>query len=134
MHATYSMCGDFRHVVNKHYYGKSGRGVLPDIFKKYSLNTCPSWPQTLSFECREVRRKRKNGRYSHYLFCVRICFYRELGNYVINKCDLTHEGHIVNESSFLTHARIEFDLIEYEKNQLATFGKIGGTALNAKMD
>ena len=35
-----SMCGGFRHIVNKYYYGKSGRGVLPDIFGKYSLNTC----------------------------------------------------------------------------------------------
>ena len=81
--AYISMCGGFRHVVNKYYYGKSGRGVLPDIFNKYSLNTRPSWPQTLSFECREVRRKRKNGKYSHCPFCVRICFYRELGNCVI---------------------------------------------------
>ena len=82
MHATYSMCGDFRYVVNKYYYGKSDRGVLPDIFGKYSLNTCPSWPQTLSFECRDVR-KRKYEQYSHCPFCVRICFYREVGNYVI---------------------------------------------------
>ena len=77
-----SMCGGFRHVVNKYYYGKSGRGVLPDIFEKYSLNTCPSWPQTLSFECREVR-KRKNEQCYQCPFCVRICFYREVGNYVI---------------------------------------------------
>ena len=41
MLTTYnSMCGDFRNVVNKYYCGKSGRGVLPDIFEKYSLNTC----------------------------------------------------------------------------------------------
>ena len=57
--AYISICGRFRHVVNKYYYCKSGRGVLPDIFGKYSLNTCPSWPQTLSFECREDK-KRKN--------------------------------------------------------------------------
>ena len=37
--AYISRCGGFRHVVNKSYYGKSGRGVLPNIFKKYSLNT-----------------------------------------------------------------------------------------------
>ena len=48
------------------------------------------------------------------------------------KCDLVHESHIVNESSILTHARIESDLTEDEKNQLATFGKMGSTALNAK--
>ena len=76
------MCGGVRYVVNEYYYGKSGRGVPSDIFKNYSLNTCPSWPQTLSFECREVR-KRKNEQYSHCPFCVRICFYREVGNCVI---------------------------------------------------
>ena len=69
-----SMCGGFRNVVNKYYCGKSGRGVLPDIFEKYRLNTYPSWPQTLSFECREIR-KRKKEQYSHCPFCVRICFY-----------------------------------------------------------
>ena len=51
---------------------------------------------------------------------------------MITKCDLAHEGHIVNESSILTHARIESDLTKDEKNQLATFGKMGSTALNAK--
>ena len=38
---------------------------------------------------------------------------------------LVHEGHIVNESSICTHARIESDLIEDEKDQLVLFGKIG---------
>ena len=57
--AYISMCGDFWYVVKKYYYGKSGHGVLPDMFKKYSLNMCPSWPKTVSFECREVRRKIK---------------------------------------------------------------------------
>ena len=51
---------------------------------------------------------------------------------MIKTCDLAHEGHIFNESSILTHARIESDLTEDEKNQLAIFGKMGGTALNAK--
>ena len=45
---------------------------------------------------------------------------------------MAHEGYIVNQSSILTHARIESDLTEDEKNQLATFGKIGSAALNAK--
>ena len=45
---------------------------------------------------------------------------------------MAHESHIVNESSILTHARIESDLTKDEKNQLATFGKMSGTALNAK--
>jgi len=45
---------------------------------------------------------------------------------------LVHEGHIVNESSILTDARIESDLTEDEKNQLAVFGKMGSTAQNTK--
>ena len=52
--------------------------------------------------------------------------------YVSIVCDLAHEGHIVNGYSILTHAGIESDLAEDEKNQLVTFGKKGGTALNAK--
>ena len=40
-------------------------------------------------------------------FYVRICFYSDLGHYVIKKCDLIHEGHIVNEASILTHTKIE---------------------------
>ena len=125
------MCGGFRHVVSRYYYGKSDRGVLPGIFEKYSLNTYPFWPQTLSFECKEVR-KRKNEQCSPCPFCVRICFYREVGNYVIKKCDLSHEGHIVNGSSISTHAKTESDLTDDEKKQLATFGKMGSTGLNAK--
>ena len=65
------MCDGFRHVVRKYYYGKLDHGDSPDIFKNYNLNTCPSWPQTLSFECREVR-KRKNQQYSYCPFYVRI--------------------------------------------------------------
>ena len=45
---------------------------------------------------------------------------------------MVHEGHIVNESSILTDARIESDLTEDEKNQLAVFGKMGSTAQNVK--
>jgi len=129
--AYINMCGGFRHIVYRYYYGKSDRGVLPGIFEKYSLNTYPFWPQTLSFECKEVR-KRKNEQCSPCPFCVRICFYREVGNYVIKKCDLSHEGHIVNGSSISTHAKTESDLTDDEKKQLATFGKMGSTGLNAK--
>ena len=45
---------------------------------------------------------------------------------------MVHEGHIVNEPSILTHAKIESDLIEDEKNQFAVFGKMGSTAQNTK--
>ena len=39
---------------------------------------------------------------------------------------------IVNESSIFTHAKTESNLTDDEKNQLATFGKMGSTGLNAK--
>ena len=45
---------------------------------------------------------------------------------------MSHEGLIVNESSIFTHAGIESDLTDDEKNQLTTFGKMGSIGLNAK--
>ena len=45
---------------------------------------------------------------------------------------MAHEGHIVNESSIFTHARIKSDLTEDDKNQLATFGEMGSAPLNTK--
>ena len=41
-------------------------------------------------------------------------------------------SYIVNESSIFTHARIESDLTDDEKNQLAIFWKMGSSTLNAK--
>ena len=96
------MCGGFRYVV-RIFFIKSGRGDTPDNFNNFNFNTCPSWPQTSSSECREVR-KRKN---EQYFYCP----------------VLVHEGCIVNESSILNRARIEYDLTEDEKNQLDVFGK-----------
>ena len=43
-----------------------------------------------------------------------------------------HKGHIINESSIFTHARTESDLADDETNQVARFGKIGSTGLDAK--
>ena len=45
---------------------------------------------------------------------------------------MVHEDHIVNESSIFTHARIESNLVDDEKNQLAIFEKMGSSALNTK--
>ena len=67
-------------------------------FQELQFEYVPFWPQALSFECREVR-KRKNEQYSYCPFCVRISFYRDVDYYVIKKCVLVHEGHIINESS-----------------------------------
>ena len=33
------LCGNFRCVISKYYYDKSGRGKIPDIFKTMDLNT-----------------------------------------------------------------------------------------------
>ena len=79
--------GDFRFVVSKYYYGKSGRGKFPDIFDTMDLNTehYSSWPQSLVFECRDIR-KRKNNEFISCPFCIRISFDRDIGRYVIKKC------------------------------------------------
>ena len=78
--------GDFRFVVSKYYYGKSGRGKFPDIFNAIYLNTehCSSWPQSLTFECREIR-KRKNNEFTSCPFCIRISFDRDIDHYVIKR-------------------------------------------------
>ena len=64
--------GDFRFVVLKYYYGKSGRGKISDIFDTMDLNTehCSSWPQLLTFECREIRKRKtmKNSHRAHSVF------------------------------------------------------------------
>ena len=54
------MCSGFRYIVRKCYYGKSSRGDPPDIFKNYNSNTYSPWPLTLSFECRDVRKRKKS--------------------------------------------------------------------------
>ena len=63
-----NMCGGFRHIVYRYYYGKSDRVVLPGIFEKYSLNTYPFWPQTLSFECKEFKKRTSSVLLAHFVF------------------------------------------------------------------
>ena len=79
--------GDFRFVVLKYYYGTFGRGKLPDIFDTMDLNTehCSSWPQSLTFECREIR-KRENNKFTSCPFCIRVSFDRDIGHYAIKRC------------------------------------------------
>ena len=126
--------GDFRFVVLKYYYGKSGRGKIPDIFDTMDLNTehCPSWPQSLTFECREIRKRKNNEVFTLCPFCVRISFDRGIGHNVVKRSVFTHEGHVVNQASISDHASYESDLSDDEKNQLAKFRKMGSTAQNAK--
>ena len=124
--------GDFRCVVSKYYYGKSGRGKIPDIFNTIDLNIkhCSSWPQSLIFEFREIRKRKKNE-FTSCLFCIRISFDRDIYHYVIKRSVLTHEGNIVNQASISGHASYESDLSDDEKNQLAKFRKMGTTTSNA---
>ena len=127
--------GDFRVVISKHYYGTSGRGKFPDIFNTMDLNTehCSSWPQSLTFECMEIR-KRKNNEFTLCPFCILISFGWDIGHYVIKRSILTHEGHVLNQASISGHASYESDLSDDEENQLAKFGKMGSTDQNTKND
>ena len=126
--------GDFRFVVSKYYYGKFGRGKIPDIFNTKDLNTqnCSSWSQSLTFEYWEIR-KRKNNEFSLCPFCIRISFDMDFCHYVIKRSVLTHEGHVVNQVSISDHASYESDLSDDEKNQLAKFGKWVGLLRMRKM-
>ena len=90
--------GDFQFVVSKYYYGKSGRGKIPNIFNIMDLNTehCSSWHQSLTFECRVIR-KRNNNEFTSCPFCIRIYFDRGIGYNVIKRSVLIREGHVVNQ-------------------------------------
>ena len=67
-----------------------------------------------------------------YPFCVRISFDRKIGRYVIKKCVLAYDGHVVNEAFIYGHARFQSDLCEDEKNQLTKFGRIRSTVQYTK--
>ena len=127
--------GDFQYMVRKYYYDKSSRGEIPEIFKTIDLDTllCSSWLQILSFECREIR-KRKNHEHMSCPFYVCLSFDRKIGRNIIKKCVLAHEGHVGLEASIYGHARFESDLSVDEKNELVKCGRMGSTAENAKMD
>ena len=116
--------GDFRCVVSKYYYGKFGKDL--------NTQNCSSWSQSLTFEYREIR-KRKNNEFSSCLFCIRISFDRDIYHYVIKRSVLTHEGHVVNQVSISDHASYESDLSDDEKNQQAKFGKWVGLLRMRKM-
>ena len=122
---------DFWLVVSKYYYGKSGRGKILDIFNTMDFNTehCSSWPHSLTFECREIRKRKKNE-FTPWPFCIRISFDRDIDHCAIKRSVLTHEGHVVNQASISGHASYESDLSDDEKNQLAKFEKMGSTAQN----
>ena len=52
--------GGFRFAMRKYYFGLSGRIDLPDVPANSSLDTneFDRWPQSISFECREIRKRK----------------------------------------------------------------------------
>ena len=93
------------------------------------LNTehCSSRPQSLTFECREIK-KRKNDEFTLCPFCIRLSFDRDNGHCIIKRSILTHEGHVVNQASFSGHVYYKTDL----SGDLAKFGRVDSTTQNAK--
>ena len=124
--------GGFRFVMLKYYFGISGRSSLPDVLADSYLDTTISdrWPQSISFECREIRKRKC---YYHYecLFCVRIVFDRSVCGHVVKLCQLYRVGHVVNLSSIVGHVKFEADLSVEERSQLANFGQNGYTGLQS---
>ena len=116
--------------MRKYYFGLSGRSDLPDVLAHSYLdkNEFDRWPQSMSFECREIR-KRKGVDYSYCPFCVRVTFDRSVDVYVVKRCRSLHIGHVKNFSSIVGHVRFEADFSVQERSQLAIFGKIGYTSL-----
>ena len=52
--------GGFRFVMRNHYVGASGRGDLLDVLLGVYLDPVyfPKWPQSITFECREIRKRK----------------------------------------------------------------------------
>ena len=83
--------GDFRFIINKYYFGESGRSSIPDILLNSYLdnNSCDHWPQSISIECREIQ-KRKGCDRTACSFCVRIVFDRAVSGNLFKVCQLSH--------------------------------------------
>ena len=103
--------GNFRFVMQKYYFGVSGRSDIPDVLTNSYMDTpyFERWPQSISFDCIEVR-KRRGCDHSSCPFCVRIAFDRSVGSYVEKLCRCLHTGHVVNLFSIPGHIRFESDL------------------------
>ena len=125
--------GGFRFVMRNHYFGVSGRSHVPDVLASSFLDTTyfQRWPQSISFECREIR-KRKGCEQSSCPFSVRIAFDRSVSSYVVKLCRCLYTGHVVNLSTIAGHVKFESDLSVDEREHLANFGKIGYTGLQSK--
>ena len=86
----------------------------------------------MTFEYREIRKRKNNEEFTSCLFHIHISFDRDIGHYVIKRSVFTHEGHVVNQASISGHTSYESDLTDDKKNQLAKFGKMDSTTQNAK--
>ena len=67
--------GGFRYGYIRHYFGDTGRTLLPDILANSHMDTasCHRWPQFMVFGYRDVC-KRKGYDRTTCPFCVRIAF------------------------------------------------------------
>ena len=92
-----SSYGFFQFVMLKYYFGTSSFSSLPDILADSYLDTIISdrWLQSLSFECREIQKRKGYSQYGCPL-CIRIAFDRSACGYVVKLCRLSHVGHVVN--------------------------------------
>ena len=95
------------------------------------IEHCSSWPQSLAFKYREIRKKKKIE-FTSCSFYIRISFDRDIGHYVIKRSVLVREFYVVNQASMSGHTSYELDLSDDEKNQLDKFGKLDSTVQNAK--
>ena len=108
--------GGFRFVMQKYYFGVTGRSDVLNVLASLYLDITyfERWPHSISFDCREIR-KRKGYEHSGCPFCVRITFDRSVGSYVVKLCRCLHTGHVVNLSSIPGHIRFESDLSAEER-------------------
>ena len=126
--------GGFRFVMKNDFFGVSDRSDVPDVLASSYLDTTyfQRWPQSISFECREIRKK-KGCDHSGCPFSVRIAFDRSVSSYVIKLCRCLHTSHVVNFSTIAGHVKFESDLSVDERDHLENFGKIGYTGLYPKV-
>ena len=52
--------GGFRFTMRKYYFCLSGRSDIPDVLANSYLDNIEfdRWPQSISFECREIRKRK----------------------------------------------------------------------------
>ena len=103
--------GGVRLVMQKCYFGVSGRSDFPGVLANSYLNNTDfdRWLQSILFDCREIRR-RKGYSHSDCPSCVRVVFDRSVGGCVVKRRRCSYNGHVVNLYSIVVHVRFEYDL------------------------